>query len=341
MVTRRVRAPHFDFAALRRELDLPDRFPPAAQREAEEAAAAPLPDRPDRTDIPFVTIDPAGSRDLDQAMCLTRRPGGYRVHYAIADVAAFVRPGGALEDETWRRGQTIYLPDGNVPLHPVALSEGAASLLPDRTRAAVLWTIDLDADGGTTAVTLERALVRSRATARLRRPCRRQLDAGTAAEPIALLPEIGTLLTERGLDRGAINLPLPEQEIEPDGDGWRLALRAPLPVEEYNAQISLLTGVAAAGIMLAGRIGLLRTMPAPDPEAVDRLRAAAHALGIAWPDGAAVGRVIAGVDAGRPARRRVPRPGGRADARRRLHRVRRRRRRSSPGTAASRPRTPT
>ncbi|GIF46524.1 RNB domain-containing protein [Asanoa ferruginea] len=299
MVTRRVRAPHFDFAALRRELDLPDRFPPEAQREAEDAAAAPLPDRPDRTDIPFVTIDPVGSRDLDQAMCLTRRPGGYRVHYAIADVAAFVRPGGALEAETWRRGQTIYLPDGNIPLHPVALSEGAASLLPERTRAAVLWTIDLDADGGTTGVTLERALVRSR----------QQLDydtvqgqfaAGTAAEPIALLPEIGALLTERGLDRGAINLPLPEQEIEPDGDGYRLVLRAPLPSEGHNAQISLLTGVAAAGIMLAGRIGLLRTMPAPDPEAVGRLRTAADALGIPWPDGAAVGRVIAGVDAADP-----------------------------------------
>ena len=299
MVTRRVRAPHFDFAALRRELDLPDRFPPAAQREAEEAAAAPLPDRPDRTDIPFVTIDPVGSRDLDQAMCLTRRPGGYRVHYAIADVAAFVRPGGALEEETWRRGQTIYLPDGNVPLHPVALSEGAASLLPDRTRAAVLWTIDLDADGGTAAVTLERALVRSRAKLDYA-TVQGQFDAGSAAEPIALLPEIGALLTERGLDRGAINLPLPEQEIEPDGDGCRLVLRAPLPVEEHNAQISLLTGVAAAGIMLAGGVGLLRTMPAPDPEAVERLRAAAHALGIAWPDGAAVGRVIAAVDAADP-----------------------------------------
>ena len=233
-------------------------------------------------------------------MCLTRRPGGYRVHYAIADVAAFVRPGGALEAETWLRGQTIYLPDGNVPLHPVALSEGAASLLPD-------------AHAGRRAVDhrpRRRRRHRRRhagagpgaqpGQARLRRPCRRQFDAGTAAEPIALLPEIGALLTARGLDRGAINLPLPEQEIEPDGDGYRLVLRAPLPAEEHNAQISLLTGVAAAGIMLAGGVGLLRTMPAPDPAAVERLRAAAHALGVAWPDGAAVGRVIAGVDAADP-----------------------------------------
>ncbi|HEV7709045.1 MAG TPA: RNB domain-containing ribonuclease, partial [Asanoa sp.] len=160
-------------------------------------------------------------------------------------------------------------------------------------------TIDLDADGGTAGVTLGRALVRSRQQLDYG-TVQAQFAAGTAAEPIALLPEIGTLLTERGLDRGGINLPLPEQEIEPDGDGYRLALRAPLPSEGHNAQISLLTGVAAAGIMLAGRIGLLRTMPAPDPEAVRRLRAAAHALGIPWPDGAAVGRVIAGVDAADP-----------------------------------------
>ena len=299
MVTRLVRAPRIDFSALRRELALPDRFPPAAQREAEEAAAAALPDRPDRTDIPFVTIDPVGSRDLDQAMCLSRRAGGYRVHYAIADVAAFVRPGGALEEETWRRGQTVYLPDGNVPLHPVALSEGAASLLPGVTRPAVLWTIDLAADGATERVTLERAAVRSRDQLDYD-TVQGQLDSGTAPEPVALLPEIGRLLTERGLDRGAINLPLPEQEIEPDDGGYRLVLRAQSPAEEHNAQISLLTGMAAAGIMLAGRVGLLRTMPAPDPEAVRRLRAAGHALGIPWPDGAAVGRVIAAVDAADP-----------------------------------------
>ena len=118
----------------------------------------------DRTDIPFVTIDPPTSRDLDQAVHLDPPPGGgYRVHYAIADVAAFVRPGGALEAETWRRGQTVYLPDGNVPLHPTRVSEGAASLLPDVDRAAVLWTIDLDADGATVDIRLERARVRSRA----------------------------------------------------------------------------------------------------------------------------------------------------------------------------------
>jgi exoribonuclease R len=93
---------------------------------------------------------------------------------------------------------------------------------------------------------------------------------------------------------------MPEQEVEPDGDGWRLTLRAPAPVEEWNAQISLLTGMAAATLMLKGGIGLLRTMPSPAPEAVERLKIAGHALGIAWPDGASAGDVVASVDPSRP-----------------------------------------
>ncbi len=300
MVIRRVVAPRIDFTGLRRELDLPVAFPPDARREADAAAAStPLPGT-DRTDIPFVTIDPATSRDLDQAVCLRRRPGGgFRVHYAIADVAAYVRPGSALETETWRRGQTVYLPDGNVPLHPEALSEGAVSLLPGVDRAAVLWTVDLDGDGATTAVHLERARVRSRAKLDYA-GVQADVDAGRAAEPIALLPEVGRLLAGRATDRGAVTLPLPEQEVEPDGDGWRLVLRAPHPVEDHNAQISLLTGMAAADIMLAGGIGLLRTMPAPRSDAVERLRAAAAGLGVRWPDGATVGAVVAGVDPADP-----------------------------------------
>ena len=308
MVTRLVKAPRIDFASLRRELELPTQFPLAAQREADEAAAAVTADLTiqaasravtDRTDIPFVTIDPATSRDLDQAVCLHRRQGGYRVFYAIADVSAFVRVGGELEAETWRRGLTVYLPDGNVPLHPVSLSEGAGSLLPGETRSAALWTIDLDSDGATTAVRLERAVVRSRAKLDYTE-VQAAADSDTLIQSISLLPDVGKLLIARGLARGAVNLPIPEQEVEPDGAGWRLVLRAGVPAEEWNAQISLLTGMAAAALMLEGRIGLLRTMPSPRPEAVAALRAAAPGLGIEWPDGATPGQVIAGVDPASP-----------------------------------------
>jgi exoribonuclease R len=214
-------------------------------------------------------------------------------------VAAYVRPGGPLEAATWVRGQTVYLPDGKVPLHPESLSEDAVSLLPDVDRAAMVWTIDLDADGAMVAVHLERALVRSRAKLDYV-GLQAAVDAGTVPEPVALLPELGTLLARRAADRGAVNLPLPEQEIEPQDGGWRLVLRAQLPVEEHNAQISLLTGMAAARLMLDGGVGLLRTMPAPRPEAVHKLRGAAGSLGVPWPDGASVGAVVAGVDPASP-----------------------------------------
>ncbi|MGK5684756.1 RNB domain-containing ribonuclease [Actinoplanes sp. URMC 104] len=300
MPIRRVRAPHIDFAALRRELDLPQEFPADALAEAEAAAAAPPPPAADRTDVPFVTIDPATSRDLDQAMHLSRLPGGgFRVLYAIADVASYVRPEGPLEAETWKRGQTVYLPDGRVPLHPPVLSEDAVSLFPDVDRSAVVWTIDLDADGATTSTALERARVRSRAKLDYE-SVQRQVDAGTAPEPLALLPELGTLLAARAAGRGAVNLPLPEQEVEQTAGGWRLVLRAPLPIEEHNAQISLLTGMAAAELMLRGGVGLLRTMPAPKPDAVAKLQAAAKSLGVLWPAGAEVGTVVASVDPSSP-----------------------------------------
>ncbi len=85
------------------------------------------------------------------------------MHYAIADVAALVAPGGAVDAEAHPRGVTIYMPDRRAPLHPRALGEGAASLLPGEDRPALLWTIDLDAEGEPTDVHLERATVRSRA----------------------------------------------------------------------------------------------------------------------------------------------------------------------------------
>ncbi|HEU5000074.1 MAG TPA: RNB domain-containing ribonuclease, partial [Lapillicoccus sp.] len=85
------------FAAIRAELEVPDEFPPEVLAEAERAAReAELPDR-DETDVPFVTIDPVGSMDLDQALHLERAGEGYRVRYAIADVPTYVAPGGGLD----------------------------------------------------------------------------------------------------------------------------------------------------------------------------------------------------------------------------------------------------
>ena len=296
MPAHRVSAPDIDFSALRRELRLPSEFPAEVIAEAEQAAANPPRPELDLTDVPFVTIDPAGSRDLDQAMHLSVQGEGFRVRYAIADVGGFVQAGGAIDAESQLRGQTQYFPDARVPLHPPVLSEGAASLLPGETRPAVVWTIDLDATGEAIATSVQRALVRS--TAQLDYVgVQADLDAGRMPEPIAPLADIGKLRLERSARRGSIDLNLPDQEVqEATGGGWKLTFRAAPIVEEYNAHISLLAGECAAKIMLDGGIGLLRTLPPADPRDVARLREAAPALGVQWPDGASPSAVIASVD---------------------------------------------
>ena len=268
-------------SVIEHEQDVPLEFPTDVLAAAEEAAANPrLPDL-DRTDIPFVTIDPAGAKDLDQALHLTRTRDGYRVHYAIADVAAFVEPGGPLDAEAHRRGQTLYAPDHRVPLHPPVLSEGAASLLPDQVRPALLWTVDLDETGEGIRVDVQRALVRSR-TQLDYAGAQKAIDGGSADESLQLLKEVGTLRLRREQERGGVSLPLPEQEVEVSEDGWGLVYRELLPIEEWNAQISLLTGMGAAEIMLYGEVGIVRTLPEPPDFAVERLRRTAVALHLQW-----------------------------------------------------------
>ncbi|GAA2453287.1 RNB domain-containing ribonuclease [Streptomyces mauvecolor] len=287
-------------AALRTALDVPPQFPADVLAEAERAAAAPRLPAHDATGVEFFTIDPPTSTDLDQAMHLERRPGGgYRVHYAIADVAAFVTPGGTLDAEAHRRVTTLYFPDEKTPLHPALLSEGAASLLPDQPRPALLWQIDLDADGAITATDVRRALVRSRAKLDYE-GVQRQIDAGTAPESLALLRDIGTLREQQEVARGGISLNVPEQEIVEHDHRYDLTYRAPLPADGWNAQISLLTGIAGAQLMLAYGTGILRTLPSAPDGAVARLRRSAKALHIDWPHHVPYAAVVRSLDPREP-----------------------------------------
>ncbi|MBT2458389.1 RNB domain-containing ribonuclease [Streptomyces sp. ISL-86] len=286
---------------LRTRLEVPAQFPSPVLAEADRAAADPRLPSLDATDIPFFTIDPPASVDLDQAMHLARRPGGgYRVHYAIADVAAFVTPGGALDTEAHRRVNTLYFPDGRVPLHPAVLSEGAASLLPDQTRPALLWRLDLDSDGRVETAEVRRALVRSRARLDYG-GVQKAIDAGTADESLALLKDIGRLREALEVERGGISLNVPEQEIVARDGSYSLAYRAPLPADGWNAQISLMTGMAAADLMLASGTGILRTLPTAPDGAVGRLRRAAKALRIEWPHHVPYAELVRSLDPRRPA----------------------------------------
>ncbi|MBF6340136.1 RNB domain-containing ribonuclease [Nocardia abscessus] len=298
-----------DFGAIRSEFGLASAYPAEAGAEARDAVDAFAGTRVDRTDIPFVTIDPPGAMDLDQALHIDRTPSGFTVHYAIADVGAVIPPDGALAKESGARGQTFYLPDGTVPLHPRALSEGSASLLPERTRPAALWTIELDEQAEPVRFTVVRALVRSRARLDYLR-VQGDAEAGRLHPSIAALPEFGTRRMEAGLARGAIGLRLPAQAVVKDerADGhWRLVVEPRTAADDWNEQVSLLTGMCAAQIMLnadapAGeRVALLRTMPPPSDSAIDSMRRTAQALDVAWPADEAVGRMLARLDPNTPA----------------------------------------
>ncbi|HEY0117282.1 MAG TPA: RNB domain-containing ribonuclease [Cellulomonas sp.] len=299
-------------ARLRSELRIPVDFGSAAQAEAAAAAShgpAAVPGRAvprvDATDLPLLTIDPAGSMDLDQALHVAWSGKGWRVSYAIADLPAFVVPGGALDGETQQRGTTCYGPDGSVPLHPRVLSEGAASLLADQVRPAALWTIDLDEDAQITASRVEPALVKSRARLSYDE-AQAALDGGPDPHGVVTvlraLREVGRRRQARERERGGVSLNVPEQEASRDDDGtWQLTFRALLDVEGWNAQISLLTGIAAASIMLEAGVGVLRTMPPADGRDVARLRRAAQALGIPWPESLPYGTLLERLDASTPA----------------------------------------
>lgn len=269
-------------SALRESLDAPVEFPADVIAEA-EAASAIAPDL-DLRDIEFVTLDPEGARDLDQAFHLERSGSGFTVRYAIADVPGFVAPGGAVDAEARRRGQTLYAADGSIPLHPRVLSEDRASLLADVDRPALVWTFSLDDAGTVSEFRLERALIRSRA----------QLDYVTTQEkldrgedgPWTLLPEIGALRIEQERLRGGASLNLPDEEVTQTADGaYAIERRHPLPVEEWNAQLSLMTGMAAASLMLEAGVGVLRTMPEPDEKSFEAFRRQTEALGKPWTTG--------------------------------------------------------
>lgn len=264
------------------ELKLPSAFPPEVEAAAARAAAQPRLPELDRTDLPLVTIDPPESMDLDQALYVERHGAGHRVYYAIADVAAFVSAGDPVDLEANRRGETLYGADAKIPLHPKVLSENATSLLPGQLRPALLWTIELDATGEIAGIDVRRARVTSRAKLDYA-GVQRSIDAGGADPMWSVLREIGERRKQREQARGGVSLPLPEQEVDVVDGRWSLAFRARLAVEDWNEQISLLTGMAAAQLMVQAKIGLLRTLPEPDPRDIARLRLTAKALAIDWP----------------------------------------------------------
>ncbi len=268
------------FARIRHELDVPESFPPDVLEAADRARPPDLPRR-DARNLPLLAIDPPGATDLDQALAITVTDDGFRVSYAIADLGAFVEPGGPIDREARLRGTTRYSPDLRTPLHPPVISEDRASLLPGADRPALLWTIDLDDEGNPTTSNLERATVSIREAIPYTE-AQRRIDAGDPL--LAPVKAVGELRLQREIERGGVSLNLPSQEIERSDDGgYVLAYDTSLPVEDWNAQISLLTGIVAGTKMVEAKLGILRTLPATRKQDLRALRRQAVALGIEWP----------------------------------------------------------
>lgn len=282
------------FRQTREALGVRTSFPREVQRAAEQAAADDSwrrEEREDLTAVPFVTIDPPGSRDLDQALHLEAEGDGLRLLYAIADVGAFIERGSPVEEEAWRRGVTYYSPDRRDPLYPPVISQGVASLLPDGPRPAIVFDLLLDARGELTSAQVECAVVHSRAQLTYHEALHHIEEGAFDNEPFAvslsLLRDFGELRLERERSRGGVSLPILDQHVERSAArrlGYELVYETPNVAESWNAQVSLLAGHAAARLMAAGGAGLLRTMPPPRREEVERLRVVARALGFDWPE---------------------------------------------------------
>ena len=262
------------------EFELPTAFPPELEADARRAATAnpgiDLRGRTDVREIPFVTLDPATSIDLDQAFAIAADGPDLVLSYAIADVAAVIAEGSPLEAEAWRRGETVYLPHRRIPQYPTTLSEAAASLLPDGDRAAVVLTVAIGPDGTPTLRRAERAIVRSRSKL-----------AYETTEPgdVPLLAEFARRAAECDARRGAQQAEPPEQEIVDDPTsptGIGLQFRARSASERANAALSLSANMAVAALFVQRGVGLFRDLAEPDVREIASLRRVAAGFGIAW-----------------------------------------------------------
>ena len=264
------------------ELEIEPAFPDEVTREVERLCADPGLDDPsleDLTAVPFVTIDGASSRALDQAIHVAREPGGFLIRYALADAAHFVVPGTALFAEAVRRGSSYYLPGRSVPMLPRALSEDLVSLNPGVDRRALTFEIRLSDRGVVLGTRIARSRVHSRrklSFGDVQRFYDAPRESALAREPFAssleLLRASGEVLLREALARDVARFRRREIEVRAGGEEdagsptFVVSEDPRLPVEIDNEQVSLLTNREG------GR--LLRESPAPHLQPIYRVHAA-------------------------------------------------------------------
>jgi ribonuclease R len=290
-------APGVDTLSVIRGFNIPDTFEDDALEEARHLARAfseeELGGRLDLRQTLTVTIDPANARDFDDAISLSRDERGYwslGVH--IADVSHFVRPSSAALDRSARqRGTSVYLPDRVIPMLPEVLSNSLASLQAHRTRYTVSALLEFHPDGYLTTRKFARSAIRvdhrftyEQAMAVLREP---EGEHPGVTEPVramlGLMLELAMLLRRRRFDRGALELNLPEIEIELSESGQ--VKGAHLAVNDQSHQLieefMLAANEAVAGFLTEHNVALLRRMHAdPEPHKLDEFAEFARSLGL-------------------------------------------------------------
>lgn len=281
------------------EHGIPDGFPDEVLAEAETLTpAAPL-DRKDLTELPLVTIDPADARDHDDA-CFVRsdedpgNSGGFVVWVAIADVAAFVRPGTELDIEARRRGNSTYFPDRVVPMLPERLSGDLCSLHEDVDRACIAVEMVIDEAGRKLHHTFHRGIMRSRASLTYEEVQEAENGAPNArCEPLMEQVIAPLFCAYRALAkardaRQPLDLDLPERRIEltDAGEVASVNFKDRLDAHRMIEEFMVLANVAAAETLEKKRWPLLyRVHEEPPASKLDSLREVAEASGLALAKG--------------------------------------------------------
>ena len=272
---------------------IPDEFPDDVIAEADRAKPVGLGKREDLRELPLITIDPADARDHDDA-CFARadddpkNPGGHIVWVAIADVAAYVTPGTALDREARKRGNSTYFPDRVVPMLPDRLSGDLCSLHEGVPRACLAVEMVLDAQGTKLRHRFTRGLMKS--VASLNYVEVQEARDGAANQTCApLMDDIITPLyaayeatKHARAKRQPLDLDLPERKIVlgEDGKVASVALRDRLDAHRLIEEFMILANVAAAEELFARKRPLLyRVHEEPAPERLEALREVAQASG--------------------------------------------------------------
>lgn len=238
----------------------------------------------DMRDKPLVTIDGIDAKDFDDAVYCERRRGGWRLFVAIADVAHYVQPGSALDQEAQQRGTSVYFPGRVVPMLPEALSNGLCSLNPNVDRLCMICEMTLDSGGRIVRSKFHNGLMRSHArltydqvAAMLYGGDRALREQHAALVPhLEVLDELYQVLMQARRTRGAMEFEGRETRIEFNTER---KIEAIVPLVRNDAhklieECMILANIAAARALARAKVpNLYRVHEGPEPEKLDELRA--------------------------------------------------------------------